>query len=120
MPREFPRHRRVAELIQHEIAILIQRELPHSGAGLVTVADVDVSPDLRNAKIYVTALGNADQRPQLIKQLNQQVGHFRHCLGQTLRLRVVPNLRFVYDESQERGNRISGLLDSVRKRDGEY
>jgi ribosome-binding factor A len=117
MPREFPRHRRVAELIQHEIAVLIQREFSDPGAVLVTVSSVDVSPDLRNAKIFVTALGDADSRPQLVKHLNQQAGHFRHGLGQVLRLRTVPHLKFIYDEAPERGNRISELLDSVRKQE---
>lgn len=119
MPREFPRHRRVAELIQHEIAVLIQRDFSDPGAALITVSSVDVSPDLRNAKIFVTALGDAAQRPKLIKHLNEQAGHFRHGLGEVLRLRTVPHLKFAYDETLERGNRISELLDSVRNRKGD-
>lgn len=119
MPREFPRHRRVAELIQHEIAVLIQRDFSDPGAALITVSSVDVSPDLRNAKVFVTALGDASQRSQLIKHLNQQAGHFRHCLSEVLRLRTVPHLKFAYDETLERGNRINELLDSVRNRKGD-
>lgn len=121
MPREFRRNRRVGDLIQRELAQLMQREsnklrgIP--GATLVTVAKVDVSPDLSQAKIYVTTLDDSAERSQMLAGLNEQAGHFRHELAQMLRMRTMPKLKFVYDEAQERGTRLSRLIDSLHVSD---
>ncbi len=117
MPKEFGRNRRVGDLIQRELAQLIQREsnklrdIP--GATLITVAKVDVSPDLAQAKVFVTTLDDQADRSRLLAGLNHNAGHFRHELAQLLRLRTMPKLRFVYDEAQERGIRLSRLIDSL-------
>lgn len=117
MPRDYPRSRRVGDLIQRELAQIIQRESlgqPHEQAArLITVAKADVSPDLANAKIYVTSLDESVDRKSLLKGLNDQAGHYRHCLAQVLTMRGVPRLKFVYDESQERGARLTRLIDSL-------
>lgn len=117
MPRDYPRSRRVGDLIQRELAQIIQHESlgqPHEQAArLITVAKADVSPDLANAKIYVTSLDESVDRKTLLKGLNEQAGHYRHCLARTLPIRSVPRLKFVYDEAQERGIRMMRLLDSL-------
>lgn len=118
MPREFGRNRRVGDLIQRELAVLIQRDFRMAdnpqAAALVTVSKVDLSPDLSYAKIFITSLGPVEQRKLLVKSLNEDAGHFRHELAQELKTRIVPRLKFVYDEALERGNRIAGLIDSLQ------
>ena len=117
MPRDYPRSRRVGDLIPRELAQIIQHESlgqPHEQAArLITIAKADVSPDLANAKIYVTSLDESVDRKTLLKGLNNQAGHYRHCLAQVLTMRGVPRLKFVYDEAQERGARLTRLIDSL-------
>lgn len=113
MPREYGRNRRVADLVQRELAVLLQRERSGSGGSLLTVSGADVSPDLAQARIYVTTLGADADQQRLVRELNQQAGHYRHALARNLKLRSVPRLTFVYDHSVERGARLSSLIDSL-------
>lgn len=113
MPREFGRNKRVADLVQRELAGMIQREQDVPGLQLVTVSAVDISPDLSNAKIFVTSLEQSADRSRLIDTLNGLAGHFRHLLSKKLSLRIVPKLKFVYDHSVERGTYMSALIDSL-------
>ena len=113
MPRQYGRNRRVADLIQREMAGLLQREMTDPQLGLITVSAVDVSPDLKNAKIYVTAMGGDHEPEKLIRTLNEMNRHYRHELARVLILRSVPSLRFEYDESIQRGKRLSDLIDSL-------
>ncbi len=113
MPREFGRNKRIADLLQRELAVMIQREQEETGAGLVTVSFADVSPDLSNANIYVTTLAPDVEKPVVIDLLNEKAGHFRHMLSKRLTIRSVPKLRFMYDYSVERGTRLTALIESL-------
>ncbi len=120
MPKEFGRNRRVADLIQRDLAGLIQREMDSKRFGLITVSMVDVGPDLLNARVFVTNLGDNVDREALIIALNKRAGHFRHVLAQHSQRRTTPRLDFVFDTSIEQGSRLSALIDSVQiKRDNE-
>jgi ribosome-binding factor A len=110
MPREFSRSDRVSAQMQRELAELIQRELKDPRLGLVTISDVEVSRDLAVAKVYVSFLGASETIKQNIDRLSQQ-GHFlRRELGRRMRLRIIPELRFIYDDSIERGSRLASIL----------
>ena len=111
--RSYGRNRRVAEVVQRELARLLQREMTDPQLGLITVSAVDISPDLKNAKIYVTALGGEQGPEQLIRILNDMAGHYRHELAGVLTLRSVPTLKFEYDTSIQRGKHLSDLIDSL-------
>ena len=117
MPREYGRNKRVGDQIQRELAQIIQHESlgePHEQAArLITVAKADVSPDLSYAKIYVTSLDDNVDRTTLLDGLNRLAGHYRHCLARILTMRCVPRLKFVYDEAQERGQRMDRLIESL-------
>jgi ribosome-binding factor A len=115
MPKEFGRNRRVAEFIKQELAVLIQQEFPLSQYGMVTVTDVDVSPDLKNAKIFVTAFGDKLSTKELTTALNEQAGHFRHEISTMMTSKGVPTLKFIYDESIARAQRMDELIDTVSK-----
>lgn len=117
MPKEFSRMRRINELLQHELAILIQRELQDPKLGMITVAAVDVSPDLKTAKVYITTLAEQHSHAEVIEALNTLAGEFRHALSQNVKLRTVPKLQFVYDDSIEAGNRLAALIESVKTKD---
>lgn len=117
MPKEFGRNRRVADLVQRELAVCIQREMSDTALKFITISDVDVSPDLVNAKVYVTSLEDDLDREEVAAELNNLAGHYRHLLAKKLSLRTVPRLTFVFDHSIERGRRLSDLIDSVSRHD---
>jgi ribosome-binding factor A len=114
MPREFSRTRRVAELLQRELADLIQYEIKDPRvSGMVTIADVKVSRDLAYATIYVTVLDEAPKKMETVSVLNKAAGFLRSALAQRVSLRTMPRLRFVYDTSVETGARLSQLIDQA-------
>ncbi|CAM3490395.1 30S ribosome-binding factor RbfA [Halomonas lysinitropha] len=113
--REFKRTDRVADQLQKELAVLIQREVKDPRLGMVTVSGVEVSRDLGYADIHVTLLG--EQTPERIKEnlavLKRAAGFLRSQIARRIKLRHVPELRFHYDESVVRGQHLSSLIDEA-------
>lgn len=116
---DLSRRQRVADQIQKELAGLIQREMKDPRLGMVTVSAVDVSRDLAYADVFITILGkdNAEARQQTLNILGRGAGFLRGKLARAMKLRIVPALRFRYDESIERGARLSSLIEDARKKD---
>ncbi len=106
------RPQKVADLIQRELSDLLLRDLRDPHVGMVTLTSVDVSPDLSHAKVYFTLL-QADRRAETERGLRRAAGFLRSQLAQRMKLYTTPELRFVYDESVARGDRLSRLIDSV-------
>ena len=119
MHKDTGRTRKIGELLQRELAVLIARELNDPRVAHVTLTAVDVAPDLSHAKVYVTHLGGEEQAQKAIAALNHAAGFLRHELRERVLLRVVPGLRFLYDESVERGDTIERLLARARREQGE-
>ena len=119
MAREFGRNQRVADLLQREVALLLQKEPSFREVGLITVSFVDVSPDLRNASIYFTCLKPTCSEEALADLLNERAGHFRRLLGQALPLRAVPQLLFRFDHSLNRANRLTELIERANQKPAE-
>jgi ribosome-binding factor A len=119
MAREFKRSDRVAQEIQKEIAVILQREVKDPRIGMVTVSDVEVSSDLAYAKVFVTFLFDHDEQAitQGMKGLEKAAPYIRTLLGKTIRLRIVPEIRFIYDESLVEGMRMSNLVSNVIRED---
>lgn len=117
MAREFPRTRRVGEQLKRELAALIRAEGDDPRLALVSITAVDVTRDLAYAKILITWVGVAAERPRVLDALNRMAPEFRRRLGRSLRLRTVPQLTFVYDETVERGAALSALIDQAVARD---
>lgn len=113
------RRQRVADQIQKELAGLIQREMKDPRLGMITVSAVDVSRDLAYADVFITILGKneADERKQTLEILTRGGGFLRGKLARAMKLRIVPALRFRYDESIERGAHLSSLIEDARKKD---
>jgi ribosome-binding factor A len=116
MPTEFSRHLRIAQELKRILAPWIQQKAKDAQLGMVTITAVEVTPDLRQAKIYITSLGAKSHPAEVVAWLNQLKGILRHYLSQHLRLRTVPQLRIVFDESIERGARITALLDALSEK----
>jgi ribosome-binding factor A len=110
VPREYPRKLRVNTQLQAELAGLIRTELSDPRVAGVTVTGVDVSPDMRQARVTVSLLGSDEQLKEAVKGLNHATGKLRFGLGKRMQLRTVPNLRFVPDVALREGDRISGLI----------
>jgi ribosome-binding factor A len=110
---EFSRTRRVGELIQRDLANLIQRELNQPKLGMITISAVDVSPDLRHAKVYFTVIGEQCALSEVTKTLNHAAGVLRHELARRMTTRVTPDLHFVHDASIEYGNQLAALIDDA-------
>jgi ribosome-binding factor A len=117
MQKDSSRVHRISALLKRELAALIQQEMNDPRVAKATLTDVDVAPDLSHAKIYVTHLDGVEHARGLIKALNHAAGFLRRRVAQRVDLRVVPDLRFLYDESVERGVNLSRLIDEARARD---
>ncbi|GGX85349.1 ribosome-binding factor A [Litchfieldella qijiaojingensis] len=113
--REFKRTDRVADQLQQELAVLIQREIKDPRLGMVTVSGVTVSRDLAYADVYVTLLGENDlERIRAnLKVLKRAAGFLRTQVARRIKLRHVPELRFHYDETLVRGRRLSSLIEEA-------
>jgi len=120
MHKDTNRPRRVAQLIKRELAGLISHELHDPRTRRVTLTDAEVSRDLSSARIYFSLLGDDREIKQAMTALNHAAGFLRHALKQRLVLRGVPELRFYYDETVEKGSRISQLIDQALAEDKEH
>lgn len=100
--------------MREEISRLLQREVKDARIGMVTVTDVEASRDLKYATVYIQTPGDDSRKAEAIEGLASAAGFLRSRLGRELRLRRIPELRFVIDETQERAARIARLIAEVR------
>jgi ribosome-binding factor A len=110
---------RVAEALQALVADLLLREIKDPRIGLVTVTGVQVTPDLRHARIFFSTLGDDAQRAQSLKGLTSAAGFVRSQVARKLNLRVAPEIVFEFDPSLEQAERVSRLLKDALPRDSE-
>lgn len=119
MAREFSRADRVAQELQKEVAVILQREVKDPRIGMVTVSDVEISRDLAYAKVFVTFLFDNDE--DVVKRglegLEKASPYIRSLLGKAMRLRIVPALQFVYDYSLVEGMRMANLVTQTIRSD---
>ncbi|WP_456271505.1 30S ribosome-binding factor RbfA [Bacillus sp. AK031] len=108
------RSNRVGEQMKKELSDIIGRKIKDPRIGFVTVTDVEVSGDLQQAKVYITVLGDEEQRENTLKGLAKAKGFIRSEIGQRVRLRKTPELIFEFDESIDYGNRIESLLKKIQ------
>ncbi|EGV50502.1 30S ribosome-binding factor RbfA [endosymbiont of Riftia pachyptila] len=116
MARDFKRSDRVGAQIQRDLAELIRSEVGDPGLGMVTIQEVRVVRDLSVAKVFYTVMGASLSLAECAKLLNQQASHLRWLLGQGLKIRTVPKLKFVFDESVERGQHLTQLIEEAASR----
>jgi len=104
----------VADAIQQHMADLIQRELKDPRIGFATVTRVEVSQDLKYARIYISVLGTAEEQKDTMAALERGKGFIRREIGQRLDLRTVPEINFRLDTSAEYSDRINRLLNELK------
>lgn len=110
MPSDYPRSHRVADFVQRELALLLRTELKDPRLSpMLTIASVEVSRDLSVAKVYY-ALLDASEQPATQSALVSASGYLRKLLARRMNTRSVPQLRFYYDDSAERGAQMSALI----------
>ena len=103
----------VQELIKQEMSKMLLKELKDPRIGFVTVTDVEMTGDLREAKIYVSVMGGAEQVKSSLEGLNSALGFVRREIGQRVRLRFTPEISFALDTSLDYGDHIQKLLLQV-------
>lgn len=113
MPKDFPRSRRIAEQVQRELSDIIRVELKDPRVGMITITDVEMTPDNAHAKIFFTLLGEGSRIDEATAGLQHAAGYLRSQLAQRIKIRIVPQLHFEYDASVERGIRLSQLIDAA-------
>ncbi|MDX1661701.1 MAG: 30S ribosome-binding factor RbfA [Gemmatimonadota bacterium] len=113
MPHRYRRTDRVDELLKEEIAVIL-RDVKDPRVGFVTVMDVEVSPDLRHARVFVSVLGEEKEKLETIEALDRASGFVRARLGEAVTLKYLPNLHFVLDRTLEKATRIEQLIDEMR------
>jgi len=110
----FERSDRVSEEIKKEVSYLILHRLKDPRIGFVSITDVEVSGDLQYAKIFVSIMGNENEKKESLAGLESAAGFIRTAVGEKIRLKHVPKIVFELDESIERGTKILKLLKEVR------
>lgn len=113
------RAQRIGDQIRRTLAELLHEELRDPRIGFVTITDVNLSPDLRHAVVYVTVMEPAEQHEASLDALNRAVPFLRRALAQRAGLRFTPELRFRYDQAFESGQRLESLLQGLRDPDPE-
>lgn len=106
---------RVQELLKRAIGEAIRRDFPVDQAGLVTVNDVEISGDLRLAKVFIGILGNPDQQRTGLVMLQKNRVRIQGLVAKSVILKYTPQLRFVVDESVARGNRVLDILAELER-----
>jgi ribosome-binding factor A len=109
------RPQRLGQQIQHEISLILSRNMKDRRVGFVTVTGVDLSPDYRHARVFVSALGSDKEKEESLEALNRATGWIRRELGQRIRMKFLPEIVFREDSSGEYGDRIDQLLEEIHR-----
>ena len=113
----YKRAERVSDQMKQEIADILMRKIKDPRIGFVTVTEVEVADDLRNAKVYVSVYGS--EKAATLKGLESASPFIRSELGKRIRMKFIPELLFRYDDSVERGAHINELLHEIQEKDEE-
>ncbi len=108
-----PRIERVAKELQHEIAKILQGEIKDPRLGFVTVTQVDLSKDLRHAKVFFSCLGSEEERKLSQEALDHSAAYVRGLVKKRFRLKIIPELVFRFDQGIERSIDMGARLDQL-------
>jgi ribosome-binding factor A len=109
------RLQRVRELLKREIGEAIRREFHVNDVGLITVNDVDVAGDLKSAIVFISILGNSDQQKRGFQLLTEHRVRIQGLVAKSIILKYTPTLKFVFDDSIVRGNRVLQIIEELEK-----
>lgn len=108
------RRERVAELLQREVTGILSRDFRDPRLAGITVTDAEVTGDLKQATVYVSTLQEGERREESLKALRRAAGAVRRKLASRMNLREVPEVRFEFDDSIERGARVEEILRRLK------
>jgi len=111
------RTRQVGEFLREELTDIIRKEVKDPRIGFMSVTAVDVTPDLRNARVYVSVLGSDEEREETLAALRSASGFIRHHLKPRLHMRQIPELEFRDDRSMEHAEQIARALNELHRAD---
>lgn len=111
------RAERVGEQTKKEIMDIVNNKVKDPRVGFITITDVELTNDLSQGKVYLTVLGNQKEVDNTFKALDKAKGFIKSELGSRMRLRIIPELSFEYDESIEYGNKIERMIQDLHKQD---
>lgn len=110
------RNERVRKTLMKEISDILLKDIKDPKiSGLVSITDVEVSHDNSYAKVFYSILANEDKKQDIVEAIEKNVPKIRYEIGKRIRLRLTPELRFILDESLERGQRITDLINKISK-----
>ncbi|MEK9770758.1 MAG: 30S ribosome-binding factor RbfA [Nitrosomonadales bacterium] len=113
MAKDYPRSEQIGQQIRKEVAEILQFEISHPDLRNITITDVNLSPDLRHAKIYFAAEKN---KQEIDKAFSKSMSFIRQKLSKRMTTRGIPNLEFIYDKVIDQSDRISFLLNQANKK----
>lgn len=111
---------RVADQIRKELSVLLAREVQDPGIGFLTITRVKVTPDLQQARVFYTIIGDEKARKETAKALGRALPFLRRQVGQRVHLRSVPELQFMYDASIEQQDRIERIIQDIQTERAEH
>ena len=111
---DYQRSDRIGDLLIEVISDLLRREIRDPRVAAVTLTRVHVSKDLRQARIYFNLLGGAERRDEVLAGLKSATGFIRTRAGKELKLRYVPAIEFVYDDTEDKAQKIERLLNQIK------
>lgn len=118
MRKNSVKHVRINQAVQRELSNIIRTEVKDPRVGIMTsVTGVDVATDLKTCKVYISVLGNEEEKQETMKALENAMGFIRRALASNLNLRNTPELKFIEDDSIEYGVNMSELIDKVIDKD---
>ncbi len=118
MPHDFSRARRVGEQIRRELAGLLHSEINEPDLGMLSISDVRVSPELSQARIYISILhDDAQAIDHTMRVLRDHSGRLRSHLARRMRIRAIPRLEFIHDDLIERGAGLNLAIENAVQRD---
>ncbi len=110
---------RVNQTVKKELSDIVQTEVRDPRLGFVTITRVEVSKDLQHAKVFFTVLGQESQIKETQKGLSRASGYIRRLVGQRVRLRYIPQLNFIFDQSLEDRLRLEKVMQDIRQHQDE-
>ncbi len=110
------RNERVRKTLMKEIADIIQKELKDSRIhGVISITDIEISHDNSYAKVYYSVFASDSEKEETIKAINENTSKIRYEVGKRIRLRLTPELRFIPDNSLERGSNVTQLINKISR-----
>jgi ribosome-binding factor A len=109
------RTERISHEIKKEISRILREDVSDPRIGFISLTDVDITPDLKYAKIFVSVLGDEKNKKKSLRGLKSATPFIKLKLGESLNLRFVPDIKFIYDNSLERGDRLLNLMNDINK-----